>query len=95
MDRQKVAKEAIANFDKSHPHSSSEAKNFYIAGWLDGVQRFYSLVKRMREAQEELDVFEHEHEFFDYKAIMKRKELTSKVIKLESEVDEYLKKMEV
>ena len=56
---------------------------------------FASLVKRMREAQEELDVFEHEHEFFDYKAIMKRKELTSKVIKLESEVDEYLKKMEV
>lgn len=56
---------------------------------------FVSLVKKMREAQEELDVFEHEHEFFDYKAIMKRKELTSKVIKLESEVDEYLKKIEV
>lgn len=55
---------------------------------------FTSLVKRMREAQEELDVFEHKHDFFDYKAIMKRKELTSKVIKLESEVDEYLKKME-
>ena len=58
------------------------------------VTDFIELVKRMREAQEELDVFEHEHEFFDYKAIMKRKELTSKVIKLESEVDEYLKKME-
>ena len=56
---------------------------------------FVSLVKRMREAQEELDVFEHKHDFFDYKAIMKRKELTSKVIKLESEVDEYLKKMEI
>lgn len=56
---------------------------------------FASLVKKMREAQEELDVFEHEHEFFDYKAIMKRKELTSKVIKLESEVDEHLKKMEI
>ena len=55
---------------------------------------FISLVKRMREAQEELDVFEYKHEFFDYKSIMKRKELTSKVIKLESEVDEYLKKME-
>lgn len=56
---------------------------------------FASLVKRMREAQEELDVFEYEHDFFDYKAIMKRKELTSKVIKLESEVDEHLNKMEV
>lgn len=61
----------------------------------DRFFNFLSLVKRMREAQEELDVFEHEHEFFDYKAIMKRKELTSKVIKLESEVDEYLKKMEI
>jgi hypothetical protein len=58
-------------------------------------QEFASLVRKMREAQEELDVFEHEHEFLDYKGVMKRKELISKVIKLESEVDEYLKKMEV
>ena len=57
-------------------------------------KEFVSLVKRMREAQEELDVFENGHEFFDYKGAMKRKELISKVIKLESEVDEYLKKME-
>lgn len=57
-------------------------------------KEFVSLVKRMRVAQEELDVFENEHEFFDYKGAMKRKELVSKVIKLESEVDEYLKKME-
>ena len=56
---------------------------------------FVSLVKRMREAQEELDVFEYEHDFFEYEVIMKRKELTSKVIKLEDEVDEYLKKMEI
>lgn len=55
---------------------------------------FISLVKRMRDAQEELDIFEHEHDFFEYEVIMKRKELTSKVIKLESEVDEYLNKME-
>ena len=55
---------------------------------------FISLVKRMRDAQEELDVFEYEHDFFEYEVIMKRKELTSKVIKLESDVDEYLKKME-
>lgn len=55
---------------------------------------FISLVKRMREAQEELDVFEYTHEAFDYKEAMKRKELISKVIKLESEVDKYLKKME-
>lgn len=56
---------------------------------------FTCLVKRMREAQEELDVFEYEHDFFEYEVIMKRKELTSKVIKLESEVDEYLKRMEI
>ena len=56
---------------------------------------FISLVKRMREAQEELDVFEYEHDFFEYEVIMKRKELISKVIKLESEVDEYLKKIEI
>lgn len=55
---------------------------------------FISLVKKMRDAQEELDIFEHEHDFFEYEVIMKRKELTSKVIKLESEVDEYLNKME-
>ena len=54
----------------------------------------FVLVNRMRVAQEELDVFENEHEFFDYKGAMKRKELISKVVKLESEVDEYLKKME-
>ena len=53
----------------------------------------FKLVKRMREAQEELDVFEYEQDFFEYEVIMKRKELTSKVIKLESEVDEWLKNM--
>lgn len=58
-------------------------------------EKFASLVKMMREAQEELDVFEYTHEVFDYKEAMKRKELISKVIKFESEVDEYLKKMEV
>lgn len=58
-------------------------------------REFVSLVKRMRKAQEELDVFEHEHDFFEYEVIMKRKELTSKVIKLESEVDECLEKMEI
>lgn len=58
------------------------------------VTEFVSLVKRMRDAQEELDVFEHGYDSFEYEVIMKRKELISKVIKLESEVDEYLKKME-
>ena len=72
---------------------SSPTENF-IVDWKSKFKEFVSLVKRMREAQEELDVFEHKHDFFDYKAIMKRKELTSKVIKLKSEVDEYLKKME-
>lgn len=58
-------------------------------------QEFVSLVKRMREAQEELDVFEDKHDFYDYKGAMKRKELTSKVIKLESEVDKRLKELGV
>lgn len=54
---------------------------------------FISLVKRMREVQEELDVFESENNSFEYETIMKRKELTSKVIRLESEVDEWLEKL--
>ena len=58
------------------------------------VTEFISLVKRMRDAQEELDVFEHGYDSFEYEVIMKRKELISKVIKLESEVDERLEKME-
>ena len=62
---------------------------------LREFEEFKALVKRMREAQEELDVFEDKHDFYDYKSAMKRKELTSKVIKLESEVDEYLKKMKI
>lgn len=62
---------------------------------IDDYFEFVELVKRMREAQEELDVFEYEHDFFEYEVIMKRKELTSKVIKLESEVDEYLNNKEL
>ena len=94
MNRTKIAKDAMAHYDKVHANDSSEARNFYISGWLDGIQELTSLVKMMRGAQEELDVFENEHEFFDYKGAMKRKELISKVVKLETEVDEYLKKME-
>lgn len=54
---------------------------------------FISLVKRMREAQEELDVFESRNDSFEYENIMKRTELTSKVIRFESEVDEWLEKL--
>ena len=57
MDRQKVAKEAIANFDKAHPNSSSEAKNFYISGWLDGVQEFYVIMKKLRDLYEEASIY--------------------------------------
>jgi hypothetical protein len=94
MDRQKVAKEAIANFDKVHPNSSLEAKNFYIAGWLDGLEGFASLVKRMREAQNEerkygTVYFETEEERVAYNGAI------SRMLLLESDVDEYLKKMEV
>lgn len=82
MDRQKVAKEAITNFDKVHPNSSLEAKNFYIAGWLDGLEEFVSLVKRMREAQKELDTCSiGDYGFMQHCAVQ-----------LESEVDELLKK---
>ena len=89
MDRQKVAKEAIANFDKVHPNSSLEAKNFYIAGWLDGLEEFVSIVKRMREAQNRVDMLAggEDIEFVDMLCIEQRE--------AEREVDEYLKKMEV
>lgn len=75
--------------------SQEQKESFKVVSIALAYAEFAYLVKRMREAQEELDVFEHGHEFFDYEVIMKRKELTSKVIKLESEVDEYLQKMEV
>ena len=89
MDRQKVAKEAIANFDKVHPNSSLEAKNFYIAGWLDGLEEFVSIVKRMREAQNRVDMLAggEDIEFVDMLCIEQRE--------AEREVDEWLKKMEV
>lgn len=88
MDRQKVAKEAIAHYNKVHANPSSEAKNFYIGGWLDGLEEFASLVKRMREAEEELLGFaDLDDEFeIDIRA--------DKVDMLKREVDEYLKKME-
>ena len=83
MDRQKVAKEAIANFDKAHPNSSLEAKNFYIAGWLDGLEEFVSLVKRMREAQKQWK----DGDPFDGAEM----ELAKRMQETEKEVDEYLK----
>lgn len=92
MDRQKVAKEAIANFDKAHPNSSAEAKNFYIAGWLDGVQEFYVIMKKIRDLHEAASIcFKSQggvyptQEFFD---------LTVKQCELESEICEFVKRME-
>ena len=88
MDRQKVAKEAIAHYNKMHANPSSEAKNFYIGGWLDGVQELYSLVKRMREAQIEKDESDQGYRAIPHICILEKKD------RLESDVDEYLKKME-
>lgn len=92
MDRQKVAKEAIANFDKVHPNSSSEAKNFYISGWLDGVQEFYVIMKKIRDLHEAASICiksqEGAHvtqEFYD---------LVVKQCELELEICELVKRME-
>lgn len=94
MDRQKVAKEAIANFDKAHPNSSSEAKNFYIAGWLDGVQEFYVIMKKIKDLHEAAsacftttsqDGVPPTQEFYD---------LVVKQCELELELCELVKRME-
>lgn len=63
---------------------------------------FMSLVKRMREAQKEEAAFEAELDrkyrgntwFMSTEEMVKRQELCNKVFDLNSEVDEYLKKME-
>jgi hypothetical protein len=93
MDRQKVAKEAIANFDKVHPNSSLEAKNFYIAEWLDGLEGFASLVKRMREAQK----VERKWGIVNFKTEEDKVacgEAIRRMYQLEQKVDEHIKKME-
>lgn len=94
MDRQRVAKEAIANFDKVHPNSSLEAKNFYIAGWLDGLEKFASLVKRMREAQQDTSTMRRIAYKWTVDDHYKYNDLLNEEIRLMSEVDEYLKKIE-
>lgn len=63
---------------------------------------FISLVRRMREAQKEEAAFESEMDrkyrghtwLISTEELMKRQELCNKVFDLNSEVDEYLKKME-
>ena len=60
-----------------------------LKGDRDRFFNFLSLVKRMREAQEE---FESDSPHMDYDKIM---EVYRDKFHLESEVDEYLKKMEV
>ena len=63
---------------------------------------FVSLVKRMREAQKEKQSFKSEMYrkyrgndwFMSEEELIKEQELYNKVFDLESEIDEYLKKME-
>ena len=63
---------------------------------------FISLVKRMREAQKEKQSFKSEMYrkyrgndwFMSEEELIKEQELYNKVFDLESEIDEYLKKME-
>ena len=92
MDRQKVAKEAIANFDKAHPNSSSEAKNFYIAGWLDGVQEFYVIMKKIRDLYEEASIYMRSQE--EFHLTQEFHDLTIKQCELELEICEFVKRME-
>lgn len=61
---------------------------------------FISLVKRMREAQSDFEIIDMSYEYAkdhrcaDRELVLQRVEAMTKVIKLEDEVDEYLKEME-
>ncbi len=63
-------------------------------------KEFVSLVKRMREAQSDYEIIDMAYEYAkdhrcaDRELILQRAEAMTKAIKLEDEVDEYLKKME-
>ena len=57
-------------------------------------QEFVSLVKRMREAQKERDSLSSKITFLTEEDIDIRANSIRKTMSLESEVDEYLKKME-
>lgn len=92
MDRQKVAKKAIANFDKVHPNSSSEAKNFYISGWLDGVEEFYVIMKKLRDLYEEASIYMRSQE--EFHLTQELHDLTIKQCELELEICEFVKRME-
>ena len=62
---------------------------------------FISLVKRMREAQSDYEIIDMAYEYAkdhrcaDRELVLQKAEAMTKAIKLEDEVDEYLKKMEV
>jgi hypothetical protein len=62
---------------------------------------FVELVKRMREAQSDYEIIDMSYEYAkghqcaDRKLVLQRAEAMTKAIKLEDEVDEYLKKMEI
>lgn len=62
-------------------------------------KEFISLVKRMREAQSDYEIIDMSYEYAkdhrcaDRVLVLQRAEAMTKAIKLEDEVDEYLKKM--
>ena len=62
---------------------------------------FASLVKRMREAQSDYEIIDMAYEYAkdhrcaDRELVLQRAEAMTKAIKLEDEVDEHLKKMEI
>ena len=65
-------------------------------------QEFVSLVRRMREAQADQEIISARLMYIrEHKGVLTDKDfsdvasITNKVVDLESEVDEYLKKMEV
>lgn len=70
------------------------------AGRIIEYQEFVSLVKRMREAQVDFEVIDMAYEYAkDHRCmerglVLQRVEAMTRVIKLEDEVDEYLKKVE-
>ena len=78
---------------------SSPTENF-IVDWKSKFKEFVSLVMKMREAQINYFIIDLSYEYAkghrcaDRELVLQRAEAMTKAIKLEDEVDEYLKKME-
>lgn len=76
-----------------------------LGGWIEAVDKykeFVSLVNRMREAQVDQEIISARLMYIrEHKGVLTDKDfsdiasITNKVVDLEDEVDEWLKKMEI